>query len=217
MGTSFTEEVTFELSSKGSRDDAFQTEESAQAQRCEKQWAVCSSQGPAWWSKQDTMSVWCQRSMRTAKAWEVSAEVLWMPSVFFSPFWEECWPGNPDLTKPVSLSLLGLCVGGDTHVLSFFGFWFLDVMIFIFFFEVKLMYLVTWYFYTLQNYHHNKSSYHLSLYKVITVLLIIFPVLYITSLWLNLFCKWKLIPFPFHPFCYHFPHCRYHKPPDCSL
>ena len=37
MGTSFTEDVTFELSSNGSRDDAFQAEESAQAQRCEKQ------------------------------------------------------------------------------------------------------------------------------------------------------------------------------------
>ena len=39
-----------------------------------------------------------------------------------SSSWDECWPGNPDWTKPVSLSLLGLCVGGDTHVLSFFCF-----------------------------------------------------------------------------------------------
>ena len=37
------------------------------------------------------------------------------------------------------------------------------------------------YFYTLQNDHHNKSSCHLSPYKVITILLAVFPMLYITS------------------------------------
>lgn len=37
------------------------------------------------------------------------------------------------------------------------------------------------YFYTLQNDHYNRSGYHLSLYKFITILLTIFPTLYITS------------------------------------
>ena len=37
------------------------------------------------------------------------------------------------------------------------------------------------YFYTLQNDHNNESGYHLSPYKVITILLTIFSRLYITS------------------------------------
>ena len=40
------------------------------------------------------------------------------------------------------------------------------------------------YFHTLQNDHHNKYSYHLSPYRDITLLLTIFPTLYISSLWL---------------------------------
>lgn len=195
MGTSFTEEVTFELSSKGSRDDAFQAEESAQAEAWEAVSCLFLA-GPRLVAQTGLDVCLVPEEHEDSQGLGGVCWVLWVPSVFFSPFWEECWPGNSDLTKPVSLSLLGLCVGGDTHVLSFFAFWFLEVIVFIFFFEVKLIYLVTWYFYTLQNDHHNKSSYHLSLYKAITVLLIIFPVLYITSPCLNLFCKWKLIPFP---------------------
>ena len=48
--------------------------------------------------------------------------------------------------------------------------------------------------YTLQIDHHDKSSDHLSPYKGIAELLIMFPVLYITSQWTNLFCNWKFVP-----------------------
>ena len=43
------------------------------------------------------------------------------------------------------------------------------------------------YLYTLQNDHHDKSSYHLSLHKDIALLLTRFPVLYNTSPWLVCF------------------------------
>ena len=43
------------------------------------------------------------------------------------------------------------------------------------------------YFYALQNDQHSKSSYHLCSYKLITVLLTIFPMPYIASLWLIYF------------------------------
>ena len=43
------------------------------------------------------------------------------------------------------------------------------------------------YLYTLQNDHHDKSSYHPSLHKDIALLLTRFPVLYITSPWLVCF------------------------------
>ena len=57
-----------------------------------------------------------------------------------------------------------------------------------------------WYFYALQNDHHDKSSYHLSLHKDITLLLTIFPVVYITSPWLVCFITdslYFLIPFTY--------------------
>ena len=44
--------------------------------------------------------------------------------------------------------------------------------------------IVVQYFYILQNDHHNKSSYHLSPYKMITVSLTIFPMFYVISLWI---------------------------------
>ena len=47
--------------------------------------------------------------------------------------------------------------------------------------------IVIWYFHILQNAHHDKFSYHLSPYKGITLLLTIFPMLYISSPWLIYF------------------------------
>lgn len=44
------------------------------------------------------------------------------------------------------------------------------------------------------NDHNGKSSYHLSLYKVITILLTAFPMLHITLLW-HLFYNWEFVPF----------------------
>lgn len=60
-----------------------------------------------------------------------------MPSVFFSLSFLRgtlTWEPRFDRGQPLSLSLLGLCVGGDTHVLSlcFLG----VILVFIFFFEV---------------------------------------------------------------------------------
>ena len=49
-----------------------------------------------------------------------------------------------------------------------------------------------WHLCTLQIDHCRKSSNHLSLYKVIMVLLTVFPVLYITSLWLIYFITGSL-------------------------
>ena len=53
------------------------------------------------------------------------------------------------------------------------------------------------YFYTSQNDHHDKSSYHLSPCKDITLLLTIFPTQYISFLWLIYFvtevCTFLLI------------------------
>ena len=46
--------------------------------------------------------------------------------------------------------------------------------------------IVIWYFYTLQNDHHDKSSYHLSPYKN-TLLLAVLPKLSFLSLWLIYF------------------------------
>ena len=55
------------------------------------------------------------------------------------------------------------------------------------------MYDITiWYFYILRNDHHDKSSYHLSPYKVMTILLTIFSMLYISSLWLIYFVTGSL-------------------------
>ena len=47
---------------------------------------------------------------------------------------------------------------------------------------------------TLQNDHHDKSSYHLSPCKVNTVLLTVLPMLYITSSWLIYFTTGSLSP-----------------------
>ena len=47
--------------------------------------------------------------------------------------------------------------------------------------------IVIWYFYISQNDHHDKSSYYLSPYKFIMILLTISPMLYISSLWLIYF------------------------------
>ena len=54
-----------------------------------------------------------------------------MPSVFFSlPFLRgtPTWEPRFDQGQPLSLSLLGLCVGGDTHVLSHFVFVFFQLL-----------------------------------------------------------------------------------------
>ena len=62
--------------------------------------------------------------------------------------------------------------------------------------------IVILYLYTLQNDHHDKSSYHLAPYKVIIILLTIFPMLYITSLQLIYFITgslYLLIPSPISP------------------
>ena len=62
-------------------------------------------------------------------------------------------------------------------------------------------------FYILQNDHHNKSSYHLSLWKVIIILLTVFSMLYSRSLWLTLqlevyilYLLYLFIHPPFHIF-----------------
>ena len=58
------------------------------------------------------------------------------------------------------------------------------------------------YFYTLQN-NHNKSSYHLLLYKFIAMLLTIFPRPHVTFLVTYLLCNWKFLSLTllhlFHP------------------
>ena len=64
--------------------------------------------------------------------------------------------------------------------------------------------IVIWYFYTLQNNRH-KSSYHLSPYKVITMSLIIFPVLYILSPWLIYFVIGSLYLLIFLTYFTHLP------------
>ena len=63
--------------------------------------------------------------------------------------------------------------------------------------------LVVWVLYTLWNDHNSKTSYHLSPYKIIALLLSVFPVLYFASH--NLFVyNWKLVSlnplYLFHPF-----------------
>ena len=74
-----------------------------------------------------------------------------------------------------------------------------------------------WHLHTLWSDHHSKSSNHLSLYKIIRVLLTIFLMLYMTLLWLIYFITGAfnlLIPFtyfnPFYP-----PHLW--KPPIYCL
>ena len=54
---------------------------------------------------------------------------------------------------------------------------------------------------TLWNYHHDKSSNHLSLYKVITVLLTVFLCCILQSMSYS-FYNWRFIPLnPLHQFC----------------
>ena len=47
--------------------------------------------------------------------------------------------------------------------------------------------IMIWDFYILQNDYHNKSSYHLSPHRDITLLLTIFYLVYISALWLIYF------------------------------
>ena len=69
--------------------------------------------------------------------------------------------------------------------------------------EFQVYYIVTWHLHALWNDDHNKSSNHLSLYKVITILLTVFLMLYITSLWLIYFVTGGL--YFFIPFTYFTP------------
>ena len=63
-------------------------------------------------------------------------------------------------------------------------------------------------FETLQNGHHNKSSYHLSAYKVNAILLTVFSMLYFSSpdlliMQLDVCPSWfpsPILPFTSHPF-----------------
>ena len=52
----------------------------------------------------------------------------------------------------------------------------------------------------MKNEHHDNSSYHLSPFKVITILLTLFPMLYTSSSW-HLFFDWKSVPLTYftHP------------------
>ena len=60
-------------------------------------------------------------------------------------------------------------------------------------------------FTTLCNAHHNKSSNHLSPYKVITVIFTTFLIYYIPEA--CLFCDWKFAPLNLlHLFCLILPH-----------
>ena len=56
-----------------------------------------------------------------------------------------------------------------------------------------------WYFFSLQNKYHSKSGYHLLPYRIITVLLTIFTMLYIIFPWLIYFINgsWYFLLIPF--------------------
>ena len=61
--------------------------------------------------------------------------------------------------------------------------------------------IVIWHLRALWNDHHDKSSNHVSPYKVITVLLTIFFILYITAPMAHLFYTWRFVPLnPLHLF-----------------
>ena len=77
-------------------------------------------------------------------------------------------------------------------------------------YKFYVCHIVIWHWHTLWNDHHDFSSNHLSHYKVITILLTIFPMLYIMFLWLTYF-----IPggFYFFIFIICFPH-PYSLPSD---
>ena len=82
-----------------------------------------------------------------------------------------------------------------------------------------MYYIVIWHLHTLWNDHHdNKSSNHLVPYKVITVLLTIFLMLYMTSPWLIYYVTgglYLLIPFIYFA---HSPQPPpFWQPPICSL
>ena len=77
-------------------------------------------------------------------------------------------------------------------------------------------------FETLQNGHHNKSSYHLSAYKVNAILLTVFSMLYFSSPWLTYYATGCL--HLFIPFTYSTPHLppiftvsHLWQPPECFL
>ena len=59
---------------------------------------------------------------------------------------------------------------------------------------VQVYNVVIHYFYTLQKHHRRQSSYHLSPCKVITVLLPVFPMLYISFPWLIYFVRGSFYP-----------------------
>ena len=72
------------------------------------------------------------------------------------------------------------------------------------------------YFSTFQNDHHNKSSYHVSSYKYMS-LFIVFPTLYILYPW-HLFCNWKFVsPNLPQPFISSLHPQLLWQPPVCSL
>lgn len=54
--------------------------------------------------------------------------------------------------------------------------------------------VVIWYFYIIQNYHHNKSGYKVSPYKDTTVIDYIPHTVRFQISIMHLFCNWKLVP-----------------------
>ena len=77
-----------------------------------------------------------------------------------------------------------------------------------------MYYIEIWHLHTLWNDHHGKASNCLSSHKIVTILLTILLMLYITSLWLIYFITGSL--YLFHIFCP--PHFSpLWQPPFCSL
>ena len=66
-------------------------------------------------------------------------------------------------------------------------------------YQFQVYNIVIWQLHTIQNAQHSKCSYDPSPYNIITILLTVFPMLYFSSLWLNLFYYWKFVPLnPFY-------------------
>ena len=75
--------------------------------------------------------------------------------------------------------------------------------------------IVIRYLCTLQNNHHDQYSYYVSPYKVITILLTVFPMLYISLMWFIYFVigsLYLLISFSYSP-----QPPPFRQPPVCSL